>query len=77
MENKINKIQQLFIAITIIIICFSPLLSLLSPWFGAHWSSAASGGDRLPEAHALLGECRYRAARDANSSSALGGVRPQ
>lgn len=28
------------------------------------------GGDRLPEAHALLGECRYRAARDANSSSA-------
>ena len=29
------------------------------------------GGDRLPEAHALLGECRYRAARDANSSSAL------
>eukprot|EP00435_Cladocopium_sp_Y103_P074805 s43_g51.t1 len=26
------------------------------------------GGDRLPEAHALLGECRYRAARDANAN---------
>lgn len=30
-----------------------------------------AGGDRLPEAHALLGECRYRAARDANARSAL------
>ena len=29
------------------------------------------GGDRIPEAHALLGECRYRAARDAGASSAL------
>lgn len=28
------------------------------------------GGDRLPEAHALLGECRFRAARDAGSTSA-------
>lgn len=31
-----------------------------------------SGRDRIPEAHALLGECRYRAVRDAGGTSALG-----
>eukprot|EP00931_Biecheleriopsis_adriatica_P052691 TRINITY_DN30700_c0_g1_i2.p1 TRINITY_DN30700_c0_g1~~TRINITY_DN30700_c0_g1_i2.p1 ORF type:complete len:785 (-),score=201.38 TRINITY_DN30700_c0_g1_i2:101-2455(-) len=42
------------------------------------WSEAESlvaqlfsfrGGDRLPEAHALLGECRFRAARSSGASS--------
>ena len=31
--------------------------------------SSSAGADRTPEAHSLLGECRFRAAREAGANS--------
>ena len=33
-----------------------------------------SGADRTPEAHSLLAECRFRAARDTAAGSTLAGI---